>query len=938
MTHLGAYAGLALALTLSFPLHAQNGPSSPPAAQLSLGGATLQNWTGLKPASNGAAELDLPDSAAVYTVPDGPKGWSRPTWFQMENDGVIDARPWYGFRFDMQLDRDDTPFTVDLTVAIPDPQPERHNLPPSTSAQMLVQGKGWHTVTVPFSSFDYNRGQVGLLKFLKRFTFKGHYGEPAPPGKGDRVLLRNVRLVRGNVIHLDAEVRSSPADVDGSVTYPVTITNCADTPQIVALTLQRSGWEGMLAEITPATLNLRPGESKSASLRVKVPALVPPGAQETQVLVATPQGENATPEKMEFITLRRLPFPYLVHDKAGWDEVRAKVTKYDWAKADANEIIKKSDAWNVPTAYPNNRAPDGTLCVFKSYIEGDLRACAIAWQLTGDKKYADKAALFLRRLADPATGYPATRHANSQGIPQEGGFFEGCAQTYDAIYNSGSLCTDDKQKIEQTFRLYIGVIEDMMGDGGISNWSVFNLCPAAECALALQDMAQFNYLMNGSCGVIDQLRYGMMDDGWWYEMALSYNLGVASAFTSLANAAQPFGIDFLHQKFPVALTTKVGLRPFEFENYLGMAFGKYGPIKNNTVTLKQMWDGIVLFPDYRGVIFGMGDGHETNVAGSQFELAYYVFRDPAYAAVIKQGTKRDLLFGVPKLPQDTPKLYTLSGHSDNAGIAVLRSQTAGREPREQIQAAFKYGSHGSYHGHFDRISFLSLMRYGRSFYSPESTWFGYGSYMYKWWVQTSLAHNMVVVDAKMQEPAECRLLLFHTGPMLQAVAAETNARWSNPPYFGGYDQIDKVKAMNPPPIVVPENHPKPGDVIDFTEPVRQRRLVLVTDDYVVLVDDLQAAQEHQFDNLLHLRGAVLAGPSQVHLEGHDNQFDSNPLGSGQFITNCDRYSGTAPIIIHSADPIPEKNDTRSEPGMLQINEHIYTLAAKTRDRAGRLSE
>jgi len=118
----------------------------------------------------------------------------------------------------------------------------------------------------------------------------------------------------------------------------------------------------------------------------------------------------------------------------------------------------------------------------------------------------------------------------------------------------------------------------------------------------------------------------------------------------------------------------------------------------------------------------------------------------------------------------------------------LRSQKEGREQKEQIQVAMKYGTHGSYHGHFDRASLLSLMRYGRSFWNPETSWFGYGSYMYKWWVQPSMAHNMVVVDGKMQEPQETNPLLFHTGKMMQAMAVETNARWSNPPYFGGYAQ------------------------------------------------------------------------------------------------------------------------------------------------------
>jgi len=101
-----------------------------------------------------------------------------------------------------------------------------------------------------------------------------------------------------------------------------------------------------------------------------------------------------------------------------------------------------------------------------------------------------------------------------------------------------------------------------------------------------------------------------------------------------------------------------------------MAFGKFGSIKRNYVTLKDMWDAITIYPDYRGIMFGMGDGHEQKVGSGPFEIAYFAFRDINYAAVIKQSEHRDLLYGIPDLPANTPKLYTLSTHSDNAGVSV----------------------------------------------------------------------------------------------------------------------------------------------------------------------------------------------------------------------------------------------------------------------------
>lgn len=892
-----------------------------PAPWLELSLENFAGWSGLQRTDKGA--ILTTSGKAEFRVPDGSRGWHRPTDYQVENDGVIDARPWYGLHFEIELERDDATFNVDLTVGIPSGQ-ERHNLLDQSSAHLQLRGRGWHAVTVPWESFDYNRGQVQFLKFLKFLSLQGAYQDAGV----STFTLRKVGLVRGNPLSLTCDVRSRPADADGHVVYAVTVTNCAEQPQLVSAMLLRSGWEGMPAEVSPKVLRLAAGASAEVTVSVSVPSNLPPGAHETQALIVAPQDGTGTPAKMDLITVRRLPFPFLVRDAHGWAEVIANTSKYSWAQQAAVETIKKADAWRVPQPFPDNRAPDGTRSVFKSYIENEFAPCTLAYHLTGDKKYAEKIALFLRRLSDPQSGYPRTRHANSNSIPQEGGFFRGCVEGYEAIYDAGVLSDADKNQIEQTFRLYIGVVEDGLGDGGISNWSVFNLVPASLCALAIHDLAEFNQLMDGPCGIVDHVRFGVMTDGWWYEMSLSYNLGCAEEFTRLGLAAQAFGIDFLNRKFPVALTSRVGLRPFEFESFLGMAFGKYGPILRNTVSIKQLWDGIAIYPDYRGVMFGMGDGHEHHLSGTPFELAYRAFRDPAYATIIKQGGRRDLTNAVAELPADSPRLYAVSGHSDNAGIAVLRSQTVGREPREQIQVGFKFGTHGSFHGHFDRLSLLSLMRYGRSFYNPETSWYGYGNYMYKWWVQPSLAHNMVVVDGKQQEPQPSRPLHFYSGAMMQAVAAENTSRWSNPPYFGGYNQLEKVRAGDAGFVAIPEPHPKPGDVTDYTEPVRQRRLLIVTDDYVVVADDLHGEREHVFDQLLHLRGAEIVHPEKLRVLRRDAQFDPHPLGSGQFLTHVTRYAGDTPVSVHSVHRIGDgkKEETGgakslSEPGELQIDVH-----------------
>ena len=219
-----------------------------------------------------------------------------------------------------------------------------------------------------------------------------------------------------------------------------------------------------------------------------------------------------------------------------------------------------------------------------------------------------------------------------------------------------------------------------------------------------------------------------------------------------------------------------------------------------------------------------------------------------------------MLYGVPDLPEKTPEEFHGNAYADNVGLAMLRSQAKDRPMREQIQAVLHYGTHGWAHGHYDRTDLLSLMRYGRSFWNPESVFFVYEPFMYKFFTQTSVNHNMVVVDQKMQQATPGDRLLFYSGALMQATAVQTTARWSNPPYGGMVYDYVPVKTFEQKTwregryVPIPPNAPPYGTLTDFTEPVLQRRLMVVTDDYVLLADYLKGERPHTFDNLLQLKG------------------------------------------------------------------------------------
>lgn len=866
----------------------------------------------------------------VYWHPKGEKGWYL-KGLNTENDASYDVRGYYALRMKV---KGEIGKRLQLRCSLKRAEMDgRHDLADSTSAVVCVPCEGWNDVWIPLSSFDYNKGQPYFLKFIDKVVVSAAYTD----GISRNVFLKDVCFMKGRGLLMEADVLSRPLDGRGVAEYQFNVTNMSDGVQSVALSARRKGWESMGVELSARNLFLDAGETKTVKVKVTAPMGLPQGAHEETVVQAVPVMGGGETEEISFISVVPVQTPFLIHDIDGWGEVKKKIGKYGWAKKEFDNIVRMAERFEVPEVKRGTMSDQGTEGLVRAYIENDLYNTAVAYYLTKNLAYGQKVAETLRRLTDPEEGYPRTNHLTFQGIPQEGGTMEGLLKAYDLMKTSGLLSEEDCMNIEHTFRLFCHNIIDMMGDGGISNWSVFTLAPAAECALMLHDLDLFNRIAYGPCGLADHLRYGLMDDGWWYEMSLSYNIGCAMCYTTMAWAARSFGIDWLNCKFPASLVSHVGLRPFEWENLQGMAFGKFGPLKTNHIELKRMWDGILIYPDYRGVMFGMGDGHEQILSGEQFELAYFVFRDPRYASVLKRSDKRSLIYGVPELPEDTPELYKKSGASDNAGVAVLRSQTKGRDQREQIQVALKYGTHGGYHGHFDRISLLSLMRYGRSFYNPETSWFGYGSYMYKWWVQPSMSHNMVVVDDKMQEPVACDQLLFHTGEMMQAFAMSADARWSDPPYMGGYDQLEAVERGDAPFVPVEDNHPDIGDIGTYSEPVHQRRLVVVADDYVVMADYLKAEEPHVFDCLLQLRGAL---PGQgLKFGGNEAQWDTDPLGSGQFITHVGNYtygkSGIVKSVHHFAPKGADgknkamnqwetggQNHMYNEPGDLHVDAYL----------------
>jgi hypothetical protein len=289
---------------------------------------TLNGWSGLQ-AGKAGATLSTP-AKATFRYPDGPRGRYN-VGFASENDSTRDWSGWYGVRFDVNLS-DDRPLTLQIAISGPDAATDH-----PTTTQTTLRGAGWHTVLLPWSSFDFPQEFAGFLHDVKQLTISAKFDD----GTNGVVGIRNVCVVHGRSVWLDAIQRGRSVEAGGSANYTVTVGNCSDQPQVILLSFQRQGFEAMTSTVSPATVKLDSNAVAQVQVSVAVPDRVPPGGSETQTLIAV--GGDA---QLELLTAAKLSHPYIMLTSEGWDQVRAKVKKYDWAKSAADDYIAQADRWN----------------------------------------------------------------------------------------------------------------------------------------------------------------------------------------------------------------------------------------------------------------------------------------------------------------------------------------------------------------------------------------------------------------------------------------------------------------------------------------------------------------------------------------------------------------------------------------------------------------
>jgi hypothetical protein len=370
----------------------------------------------------------------------------------------------------------------------------------------------------------------------------------------------------------------------------------------------------------------------------------------------------------------------------------------------------------------------------------DLEHLGLAYALTGELRYAERAREILLAYADK---YPRYQLHDTQGEQNVSGG-KRFAQTldeavdlvpvawaYDLICNA--LTADDRSKIEQRFLR--PSVEAILGNPrGRSNWQSWHNAAVAAVGFCIGDDEMVRIALDDPHnGFRYQMRESVLTDGSWYEGAPSYHFYALAALLYVSEAAYRAGTDLYDARYKSL-----------FEAPLDLAY-----------------------PDL--TLPALNDSDRSPLAAQErlYEVAYQRFGDERLGAVLGRGTRttwQALLWGAETLPTQA-NLTLRSANLAGLGCAVLRD-SAGEGDRYLL---LDYGPHGGGHGHPEKLQIV-LYGLGQEL-APDAGRLAYSVPLHRTWFKQTLAHNTIVLDQRSQQSTEGKLTLFHVEPRFQAARA-----------------------------------------------------------------------------------------------------------------------------------------------------------------------
>lgn len=453
------------------------------------------------------------------------------------------------------------------------------------------------------------------------------------------------------------------------------------------------------------------------------------------------------------------------------------------------------------------------------------------FQLTGEKCYAECAAMILLGYAERYLKYPyhdnrnrvgdeaskSGGRLNSQTLGESSTMVNVLAPCYDLIHDAGVLSPDQHAAIRE--KLIVPMLKGIDGNkSGKSNWQSWHNAGMLCGGAVIGDAEWVNKAIHQeNNGFLYQMRVSVSGDGFWYENSWGYHFYTLGAQVGLCESARRLGVDLWGH-----------------------------PAMKKMCTIPAYYT----MPD--GKLPGFNDTHPRRPTGQGLEAAYAVYRDPVILSLLEPEVSfetvlygRDVTWKAEPVRSES-RLFAHTGH------AILRTSGPG-----ELAAILDFAPHGGGHGHYDALG-LQLYGFGqvlgvdRGIAKSQA----YRLPIHRDWYKTTISHNTVLVDELGREEGDCHLLLYAANGQYAAAAARD---------AGAY----------------------PG--------VMHQRLMVLTPDYLVVLDEIEAQEVRRFNWMYHNVGSQMQADG-VHLKAGEASFRGGEYLEGvmQGVTDGDfqvRFSG-----------------------------------------------
>lgn len=384
-----------------------------------------------------------------------------------------------------------------------------------------------------------------------------------------------------------------------------------------------------------------------------------------------------------------------------------------------------------------------------------VRDLGLAYRLTGQTKYGDKAKEILLAYAEKYPTYPLH---DKNGKEKIGGGYVG-AQTLDEamwiipVCQGADLVLDRfsaeqrKQLEDKVFRPGAEIIRKHKMS--IHNIQCWKNSAVGVIGFFLNDKDLIADAIDSPWGFRQQVAKGINDDGQWYEGAWGYHFFTVSAMSPLLEAAHRAGVD---------------LYGYQAEGH----------------SYRMLLEGPLSLAMPNMVLPAFSDSGEVNVTSyaEYYELGLARYGEPRFAALLRQtrrNTLAGLLCGVPSLPAASDRESATRNYT-SAGYAVLQQGN----DANATWLCMKYGPHGGGHGHPDKLNFILYSRGEVLGFDPGTG--KYGAPIHEAWQKASIAHNTLTVDQANQKGVTGSSLAFVSKPEYAAALADAGPIYSGVVY------------------------------------------------------------------------------------------------------------------------------------------------------------